>query len=223
MARGPGSSSARSTAVRRPTVRGSRRRGSMAAHGCPAGRWPGCCRSAGRCGPGSVPDRRPVGGEPGGQCDPLTWDGVLERALAGGLCGGSWRAAACSAGKGRGGWMASVRIRVPAAAAASASGMLASDREASRPSTSKAPRGMSAATSSTTPRPRHAARASRLAPGLARWPGQLERERPAALGDGQDDRVVAVPEPFASDGELPLASKMAGQGGQSGYPGPAVR
>ncbi len=29
-----------------------------------------------------------AGGEPGGQCDLLMWNGVLERALAGGECGG---------------------------------------------------------------------------------------------------------------------------------------
>jgi hypothetical protein len=56
--------------------------------------------------------------------------------------------------------MARVRIRVPAVAAASARGMPASDRKASRRSRSRAPRGTSAATSSTVPRPRQPVSAS---------------------------------------------------------------
>ena len=60
--------------------------------------------------------------------------------------------------------MARVRTRVPAVAAASATGMPASDRKASRRSRSRAPRGTSAATSSTIPRPRHSVSASASPP-----------------------------------------------------------
>lgn len=69
---------------------------------------------------------------------------------------------ACSEEKDGDASMASVRIRAPAVAAASAGGMVASDRE--------------------------------------------------------DDGVVPVPEWFAGEGEVPLASEVAGHGGQSLHP-----
>jgi hypothetical protein len=71
-----------------------------------------------------------------------------------------WRASARTDGKDPDASMARVRTRVPAVAAASATGMPASDRKGSRRSRSRAPRGTSAATSSTIPRPRHSVSAS---------------------------------------------------------------
>jgi hypothetical protein len=63
----------------------------------------------------------------------------------------------------------------------------------------------------------------RLAPGLASWPGQLERERPAALADGKDDRVAPVPEQVAGCDQVPLASQVVQQGGHGGHPCPSLR